>query len=70
MCKQNEQTGHIAEILKNDLGVKENYQHGPKRVMPGEPIEANSAMLKWYALFEVMSCNSVSKRANPREQSL
>jgi hypothetical protein len=25
-------TEQIAEILKNDLGVKENYQHAPKRV--------------------------------------
>ena len=36
---------HIAEILKNDLGVKESYQHAPKRVTPGESIETNGAVL-------------------------
>ena len=40
----------IAEILENDLGVKENYQHAPKWVTPGESIETNGAVLKWYAL--------------------
>jgi hypothetical protein len=42
--------GRISEILKNDLGVEEKYQHGPKWVVPGESIETNGAVLKWYAL--------------------
>ena len=40
----------IAAILENDSGVKENYRHGPKKATPGEAIETNGAMLKWYAL--------------------
>jgi hypothetical protein len=41
---------HIADILENDLGVKQSYEHAPKRVTPGESIETNGAVLKWYAL--------------------
>src|SRR5438477_12828837 len=37
-------------ILKNDLGVGQKYEHGPKRVTPGESVEANGAFLKWYKL--------------------
>jgi hypothetical protein len=44
------QTHRVAKILKNDLGVKESYQHASKRVTHGEPIETNGAALKWYAL--------------------
>ena len=40
----------VAAISANDLGVKENYEHAPKRVTPGESIEMNGAVLKWYAL--------------------
>ena len=40
----------IKAILKKDLGVKETYQHAPKRATPGESIETNGAVLKWYAL--------------------
>ena len=40
----------LAEILKSDLGVNKSYEHGPKRVTPGESIETNGAMLKWYQL--------------------
>lgn len=43
-------TEHIAEILQNDLGVKESYEHAPKRVTPGESIETKGAVLKWYQL--------------------
>jgi hypothetical protein len=32
---------HIAVILKNDLGVKESYEHAPKQMTPGESIETN-----------------------------
>jgi hypothetical protein len=42
--------GTIEAILKDDLGVKENYEHAPKRVTPGDSIETNGAVLKWYAL--------------------
>lgn len=41
---------NIAAILKNDLGVADNYAHGPKRSIPGEAVEANDAILKWYKL--------------------
>jgi hypothetical protein len=41
---------NIATVLKDDLGVQQNYEHGPKWVMPGEPIETNGAVLKWYQL--------------------
>ena len=40
----------IATILKNDLGVGESYQHGPKQVTPGDSIETNGAVFKWYAV--------------------
>ena len=40
----------LAEILKNDLGVTESYQHTPKRVTPGDPVETKGTFLKWYAL--------------------
>lgn len=40
----------VSELLKNDPGVKETYRHVLKRVTPGESIETNGAVLKWYAL--------------------
>ena len=40
----------IDAILKNDLGVGQKYEHGPKLVTPGEAIETNGAVLKWYKL--------------------
>ncbi len=40
----------IASILENDLGVKPGYQHGPKQVAPGGPIEKEGIVLKWYEL--------------------
>jgi hypothetical protein len=40
----------IEAILKNDLGVKREYRHAPKWVTPGESIETNGAVLKWYGL--------------------
>jgi hypothetical protein len=39
-------TGTIEAILKNDSGIAQNYRHAPKRVMPGESIEAKGAVLK------------------------
>lgn len=40
----------IEAILNNDLGVGQSYKHGPKHVTPGEPMETNGAVLKWYQL--------------------
>jgi hypothetical protein len=41
----------LGSILNRDLGVKETYSHGPKRVTPGDPIELMGAILKWYRLY-------------------
>lgn len=41
----------IEAILENDSGISHNYEHAPKRVTPGESIETNGAVLKWYALY-------------------
>ncbi|MGH8094765.1 MAG: hypothetical protein ACREIF_15055 [Chthoniobacterales bacterium] len=43
-------SARLADILRNDLGVKESYRHAPKWVTPGDPIETGGAFLKWYAL--------------------
>ena len=43
-------SARLADILKNDLGVKESYRHTPKWITPGDPIETSGAILKWYAL--------------------
>ena len=43
-------TDQLTEILQNDLGVSERYQHTPKWVTPGESITTNGGVLKWYAL--------------------
>ncbi len=40
----------IDAILRNNSGIKPNYRHFPKRVTPGESIETNGAVLKWYRL--------------------
>jgi hypothetical protein len=40
----------LADILQNDPGIKESYRHTPKLVTPGDPIETNGVILKWYAL--------------------
>ncbi|MDQ3198296.1 MAG: hypothetical protein M3Q46_03765 [Verrucomicrobiota bacterium] len=40
----------LADILKNDLGVKKSYRHSPKWVTPGDPIETGGSILKRYAL--------------------
>jgi hypothetical protein len=44
--------GRLAAILKEDLGVNQSYEHAPKRVTPGSPIETNGAVLKWYAVHQ------------------
>jgi hypothetical protein len=36
----------IDTILKNDLGVGQNYEHGPKRATPGEAVETNGAGIR------------------------
>jgi len=40
----------IDAALKNDLGVGQKYQHGPKHVTPADAIEGNNLFLKWYRL--------------------
>ncbi|MGI9086533.1 MAG: hypothetical protein ACR2HH_02140 [Chthoniobacterales bacterium] len=40
----------LGEVLANDPGVNQSYRHRPKLVTPGEAIEANGAILKWYRL--------------------
>lgn len=40
----------LESILKTDLGVAQNYGHGPKEVKPGAAIKTDGAILKWYAL--------------------
>jgi hypothetical protein len=40
----------LASILKNDVGINDRYQHAPKLVTPGELIETNGALFKWYKL--------------------
>src|SRR6186997_1179136 len=41
----------LSSILAGDLGIDPRYRHAPKRVMPGETIEAMGAVLKWYAIY-------------------
>ena len=41
---------NLAAILKNDSGVNAAYEHAPKQVTPGESVETNGAVLKWYRL--------------------
>lgn len=48
---ETEQAQGIAAILKTDLGVAQNYRHGPKWIAAGDSIETNAAVLKWYALY-------------------
>jgi len=55
-------TGQIAAILKNDLGVKESHEHAPKHVTPGESIETNGVVLKWYALLVVRKTPNAQRR--------
>jgi len=40
----------LQEILKSDLDVSPTYEHGPKQVIPGEALELDGVILKWYAL--------------------
>ena len=41
---------HLSDILTNDLGVAPSYQHVSKCVTPGQSIETDGAVLKWYGL--------------------
>jgi hypothetical protein len=41
----------LAAVLRDDSGINERYQHGPKRVAPGDSLEMNGAVLKWYELY-------------------
>ena len=40
----------LARILSADSGIEAGYRHSPKRVTPGEPLEAPGTLLKWYGL--------------------
>jgi hypothetical protein len=40
----------LARMVKNDLGVQEAYQHAPKWITPGQPINTLDAVLKRYDL--------------------
>lgn len=40
----------LAQQLERDSGVDPGYRHGPKQVVPREPIETPAAILKWYDL--------------------
>ena len=40
----------LAQLIAADSGVELGYQHKPKRVTPGQPLETAGALLKWYAL--------------------
>ena len=40
----------IDAVLRSDSGIGQNYEHGPKRVTPANPIEGNNLFLKWYWL--------------------
>lgn len=46
----NQTSLRIVEVLRNDPGVDGKYQHLPKWITPGEPIETKGAVLKWYRL--------------------
>lgn len=43
-------TQQLAKILQDDSGVAAHYKHTSKLVRPGNSIETNGALLKWYAL--------------------
>src|SRR4029077_9887982 len=45
-----EPTHTLAEILRTDPGIVDDYRHGPKQVTPGEKFRGPGVMLKWYAL--------------------
>jgi hypothetical protein len=40
----------LADILRNDLGVRADYRHFPKWTTAGEAVETKGAIFKWYAL--------------------
>jgi hypothetical protein len=43
-------SGQLRRIVEGDLGVDAAYRHAPKQVTPGEPLEPEGAVLKWYGL--------------------
>lgn len=43
----------IARVLSADPGVVSTYQHVPKHVTPGQPLELQAALLKWYEVHPV-----------------
>jgi hypothetical protein len=46
------QATQLASILENGLGVPQAYKHIPKRVTPGQTIEPEGTVLKWYSVYE------------------
>ena len=44
-------TALLAEILKQDVGVRETYEHAPKWIISGETATPNGTVLKWYKLY-------------------
>jgi hypothetical protein len=45
---QPSQSAAIARVLGAGVGVAPNYQHVPKHVSAGDPLELPAALLKWY----------------------
>ena len=41
----------FAQLVERDSGVDPDYQHGPKHVTPGLPLETPRATFKWYDLY-------------------
>jgi hypothetical protein len=39
---------HIARVLEHSAAIESGYQHSSKHVTPGDPVELDGALLKWY----------------------
>lgn len=50
MTEEEQLSAATAGVFEQDLGVSETYQHGAKLTTPGDPMETNGAILKWYRL--------------------
>ena len=46
-----QRNAYLTNILQRDPGVARQYRHAPKQVTPGDLIETESTVLKWYSLF-------------------
>jgi hypothetical protein len=38
----------LSNLLPHGIGVVPDYRHVPKEVVPGDPVQTRSALLKWY----------------------